>query len=487
MGKVYAAINLKSFYSSVECRERGLDPLTTNLVVADQSRTEKTICLAVSPSLKKYGIPGRARLFEVIAKVKAINFDRQQKAPGGKFIGKSTDEKVLAEHPEFALDFIVAKPRMHKYIDYSQEIFATYLQHVAPEDIFAYSIDEVFCDISGYLRLQNYTPREFVTMMIRNVYKRTGITATAGIGTNLYLAKIAMDIIAKHAKPNEFGVRIAELDEKSYREQLWDYQPITDFWRVGCGTARRLASRQMYTMGDVARCSLTNEDLLFKLFGVNAELLIDHAWGVEPVGIREIKNYQPHDRSLCNGQVLSRPYNHTEARTIVKEMVEDLALKLTLQNLVTDQLVLDLNYDTENPHSGETKINRYGKLAPKPAHGTLRLDAPSLELTRIRAGFVELFDKIANPDFTVRRITLTVGNLTLENEQPSPKQLNLFESQKSLARKSAEEISRHEKNLQNAIIKIRQRFGKNAIFSGINLEQGATGLSRRRQIGGHQE
>lgn len=487
MGKVYAAIDLKSFYSSVECRERGLDPLTTNLVVADQSRTEKTICLAVSPSLKKYGIPGRARLFEVIAKVKAINFDRLKNAPGNKFVGKSADEKILAEHPEFALDFIVAKPRMQKYIDYSQEIFATYLQHVAPEDIFAYSIDEVFCDISGYLRFRNYAPRDFVTMMIRDVYNKTGITATAGIGTNLYLAKIAMDIIAKHAKPNEFGVRIAELDERSYREQLWGHTPITDFWRIGRGTARRLASRQMYTMGDVARCSLTNEDLLFKLFGINAELLIDHAWGAEPVEIREIKNYQPHDRSLCNGQVLSRPYHNAEARVIVKEMVEDLVLKLTLQNLVTDQLVLDLNYDTNNPHNGETKINRYGKIAPKPAHGTFRLDVPSLKLTKIRTGFVELFDKIANPDFTVRRITLTVGNLASEQEQRTPKQLNLFESQKSPAKNLKTESSAHEKNLQNAIIKIRQRFGKNAIFSGINLEKGATGLNRRRQIGGHQE
>ncbi len=483
MKKVYAAIDLKSFYSSVECRERGLDPLTTNLVVADQSRTEKTICLAVSPNLREYGIPGRARLFEVIARVKAINFDRQKNAPNGKFIGKSANKKVLMDHPELALDFIVAKPRMQKYIDYSQKVFASYLKYIAPEDIFAYSIDEVFCDISGYLRLRNYAPRDFITMMIRDVHQQTGITATAGIGTNLYLAKIAMDIIAKHAKPNSFGVRIAELDERSYREQLWAHTPITDFWRTGRGTARRLRNHQMYTMGDVARCSITNEDLLFKLFGVNAELLIDHAWGIEPVGIHEIKSYRPRDHSLTNGQVLSRPYHHNEARIIVKEMVEDLVLKLTLQNLVTDQLVLDLNYDSSNKPSNDTKINHYGKVVPKPAHGTLRLNDPSLELSKIRAGFTKLFDEIANPTFTIRKITLTIGNLVPENCQNAvPKQLNLFDAKKTVVKNSI-----HEKNLQAAILKIRKRFGKNAIFSGINLEKGATGLDRRRQIGGHQE
>lgn len=482
MEKFYAAIDLKSFYSSVECHERGLDPLTTNLVVADSSRTEKTICLAVSPSLRAYGIPGRARLFEVIARVKAINFDRLKNAPNGKFIGKSANEKVLAQHPEFALDFVIAKPRMQKYIDYSQEIFATYLKHVAPDDIYAYSIDEVFCDISGYLRLRNYTPEEFVTMMIRDVYEQTGITATAGIGTNLYLAKIAMDIIAKHAKPNDFGVRIAKLDEESYRKQLWSHTPITDFWRIGRGTARKLNNHQMHTVGDVARCSIINEGLLFKLFGVNAELLIDHAWGIEPVGIHKIKNYQPHDHSLTNGQVLSRPYHYNEARIIVKEMVEDLILKLTLRNIVTDQLVLDLNYDSSNKPNGEAKTNHYGKIVPKPAHGTLRLDSPSLELSKIRMGFLRLFDETANPDFTIRKITLTIGNLVPENYQNPPKQLSLFGVKETTTKEPW-----REKNLQAAIIKIRKRFGKNAIFSGVNLEDGATGLNRRRQIGGHQE
>jgi len=487
MEKVYAAIDLKSFYSSVECKERDLDPLTTNLVVADSSRTEKTICLAVSPSLREYGIPGRARLFEVIAKVKSINFDRQKLAPAGKLIGKSSDKATLARHPELALDFIIAKPRMQKYLDYSEEIFATYLEHIAPEDIFAYSIDEVFCDISGYLKLHNYTPREFVTKLIHDVYQKTGITATAGIGSNLYLAKIAMDIIAKHTEPNEFGVRIAELNEKSYREELWEHTPITDFWRVGPGIAKRLKNRQMYTMGDVARCSITNEDLLFKLLGVNAELLIDHAWGTEPTEIRDVKNYQPRDHSLSNGQVLPRPYNYSEARVIIKEMAEDLALKLTRQNLLTDQLVLDLIYDTNNQATGETKINRYGKLAPKPAHGTKRLDSPSLELSQIRAGFLELFAEIADPNLTIRKIILTMGNLIHENEKSALRQLDLFSAQKSKTKKLHAKKSAHEKELQKAIIKIREKFGKNAIFSGVNLEESATGMKRRRQIGGHQE
>lgn len=485
MEKVYAAIDLKSFYSSVECQERGLDPMTTNLVVADSSRTEKTICLAVSPSLRKYGIPGRARLFEVIAKVKSINYDRKKAAPGGNFTGKSHDETTLAEHPDFALDFIVAKPRMQKYLDYSQKIFTTYLNHVAPEDIFAYSIDEVFCDISGYLRLRNFTPEDFVTQMVRDVYERTGITATAGIGTNLYLAKIAMDIIAKHAEPNEFGVRIAALNEKSYREKLWGHTPITDFWRVGPGIAKRLKNRQMYTMGDVARCSIINEDLLFKLLGVNAELLIDHAWGIEPTEIRDVKNYQPRDRSLSNGQVLSRPYNFSEARTIIKEMSEDLALKLTFKNLSTDQLVLDLIYDSQNKITGESKINRYGKAMPKPAHGTLRLNLPSKKLSQIRSGFLELYDKIANPNFTIHKINLIVGNLKTESEileNLKFRQLDLFDAKNQNAKNS-----KHEEELQNAIIKIRERFGKNAIFSGVDLDDGATGKDRRRQIGGHQE
>ncbi len=481
MEKVYAAIDLKSFYSSVECRERGLDPLTTNLVVADSSRTEKTICLAVSPSLREYGIPGRARLFEVIAKVQSINYDRQKLAPNRKFVDKSSDKAVLAEHPEFALDFVIAKPRMQKYLDYSQEIFATYLRHIAPEDIFAYSIDEVFCDISGYLKLHHYTPREFVTKIIHDVYQKTGITATAGIGSNLYLAKIAMDIIAKHAEPNEFGVRIAELGEKSYRQKLWTHTPITDFWRVGPGIARRLKSRQMYTMGDVARCSIINEDLLFKLLGVNAELLIDHAWGIEPTEISDIKNYQPRDHSLSNGQVLSRPYSYTETRTIIKEMSEDLALKLTFRNLVTDQLVLDLIYDTDNQTTGETKINRYGKSMPRPAHGTFRLDAPSMELSQIRAGFLQLFEQIADQRLQIRKVILSAGNLAPENTATSaPRQLNLFE-----ARSDNRYDPKREKELQNAIIKIREKFGKNAIFSGTNLENEATGKERRRQIGGH--
>lgn len=459
--KFYAAIDLKSFYSSVECQERGLDPLTTNLVVADPTRTDKTICLAVSPSLRqKYGLPGRARLFEVNRKAR-----------------------------EFGFDFIIAPPRMSYYLEYSQKIYRTYLDFVAPEDIFAYSIDEIFCDITSYLKMHNYTPAEFVSMMISEVYKRTGITATAGIGTNLFLAKVAMDVIAKHAEPNNFGARLAELNEKTFREQLWTHQPLTDFWRIGPATARRLKSRGMYTLGDVARCSLTNEDLLFQLFGVNAELLIDHAWGVETATIPEIKNYRPETKSLSNGQVLSCPYQPSKARTIVKEMAESLALELAAKHYSTDHLVLDLIYDVENTEAGQKsgltiKSDHYGRKIIKPAHGTIRLPFRSSAISVIRDYFLQLFDQIINPNFSVRKIYLAAGSLVSTGTSASNSSLfqpDLFTDLAELEHK----INQSQK-LEQAILDIRKRFGKNAILSGSNFEPGATGRSRHRQIGGHQ-
>lgn len=459
--KFYAAIDLKSFYSSVECQERGLDPLTTNLVVADPTRTDKTICLAVSPSLRqKYGLPGRARLFEVNRKAR-----------------------------EFGFDFIIAPPRMSYYLDYSQKIYRTYLDFVAPEDIFAYSINEVFCDITSYLKLHGYTPAKFVSMMISEVYKRTGITATAGIGTNLFLAKVAMDIIAKHTEPNDFGARLAELNEKTFREQLWTHQPLTDFWRIGPATARHLKNRGMYTLGDVARCSLTNEDLLFGLFGVNAELLIDHAWGIETATIPEIKNYHPETKSLSNGQVLSRPYQPLEARTIVKEMAESLALELATKHYSTDHLVLDLIYDVENTKAGQKsgltiKSDHYGRKIIKPAHGTIRLPFRSSAISVIRDYFLQLFDQIIDPKFSIRKIYLAAGSLVSTDTSASSS--SLFQPDLFTDLAELEHKTNQSRKLEQAILDIRKRFGKNAILTGSNFEPGATGRTRHRQIGGHQ-
>lgn len=457
--KFYAAIDLKSFYSSVECQERGLDPLTTNLVVADPTRTDKTICLAVSPALReKYGLSGRARLFEVNQKAR-----------------------------EFGFDFIIAPPRMSYYLEYSQKIYRTYLDFIAPEDIFAYSIDEVFCDISSYLQLPKYTPAEFVTKIIQAVYERTGITATAGIGTNLFLAKVAMDIIAKHTAPNAFGARLAELNEQSFREQLWTHEQLTDFWRIGPATARRLRSRGMYTLGDVARCSLTNEDLLFQLFGVNAELLIDHAWGVETATIPEIKNYRPHSKSLSSGQVLMRPYQTSEARTIVKEMAENLALELAAKHCLSDHFVLTIIYDVENTPAGQksgltVKTDRYGRKIIKPAHGTIRLPAPTSSIANIRSNFLKLFDRIMNPKFSVRKIYLSAESLASSNDTSNAPlfQPDLFADTTTLATPT-----KQDSKLEQAVLSIRKRYGKNAILTGSNFEPGATGRSRHHQIGGH--
>lgn len=458
--KYYAAIDLKSFYSSVECQERGLDPLTTNLVVADPTRTDRTICLAVSPSLRqKYGLPGRARLFEVNRKAR-----------------------------EFGFDFIIAPPRMSYYLEYSQKVYRTYLDFVAPEDIFAYSIDEIFCDITSYLEIHHYTPAEFVAMMIRAVYEHTGITATAGIGTNLFLAKVAMDIIAKHSEPNNFGARIAELNEQTFREQLWAHQPLTDFWRIGPATARKLKSRGMYTLGDVARCSLANEDLLFQLFGVNAELLIDHAWGIETATIPEIKNYHPETKSISNGQVLKRPYQTSEARTIVKEMAESLALELAAKNYLTDHLVLHLIYDVENTPTGQkrgliTKSDHYGRKIIKPAHGTIRLPLPTNTIATIRDYFLELFDQIINSDFSIRKIYLSANSLSSSDSPASNKPLFQPDLFTDLAK--LERDTKRSQELEQAILNIRKRFGKNAILTGSNFEPGATGRTRHQQIGGH--
>ncbi len=511
MGKVYAAIDLKSFYASVECAERGLDPLTTNLVVANAERTEKTICLAISPSLKSYGLPGRARLFEVNQKVYDINYSRKLAAPEHRFIGKSINNERLLQHPELELSFLIAPPRMSKYVEVSQKIYDVYLQFLAPDDIFAYSIDEIFCDLTSYLKMYQSSARDLVTKIITAVYQTTGITATAGIGTNMYLAKIAMDILAKHAQPNALGVRIAELDEMSYREQLWHHQPITDFWRIGPGTAKRLRKNFMYTMGDVARCSLNNEDLLYKTFGVNAELLIDHAWGYESVEITDAKRHIPKSKSLNHSQVLAKPYDFAQARTIVDEMSEVITLEMMGKNFTTDQLVLHISYDV----SSMSKINlhpdipitkdRHGRNKPKSAHGTWRLNQHSDLLQEIRAGFLELYDQYVCPDFSVRKVSLTVANLhTNHTHVPRLVQTSLFDNTKTISSMHAnsskhmqtsygtaiptpQKTTEQQRNLQIALTAIRQKYGKNAILRGANFADGATGRQRNHQIGGHQE
>jgi DNA polymerase V len=416
MNKIYAAIDLKSFYASVECREKGLDPLTTNLVVADETRTEKTICLAVSPSLKSYGIPGRARLFEVVQKVKEINLQRKMKISNHTFTGKSFNNIELQNNKTLELDYIAAPPRMAYYMKYSAAIYNIYLKYIAPEDIFSYSIDEVFCDITKYLESYNMTAKELVTKMIMDVYKTTGITATAGIGTNLFLCKVAMDIGAKHITPDKYGVRIAILDEMSFRKKLWNHTPITDFWRIGRGYAKRLAKYNMYTMGDVAKCSIENEELLYKLFGVNAELLIDHSWGWECATIDSIKSYKPETKSLSSGQVLHCPYNFEKTRLILKEMVELLVLEMVEKQYITDMLVLDVIYDVENLknknyskfYNGEVKKDRYGRDIPKEAHGTFRLENKTSSTKSIMNGFLKLYDDIVNNKLLIRKVYICV-------------------------------------------------------------------------------
>lgn len=491
---IYAAIDLKSFYASVECQERGLNPITTNLVVADSSRTEKTICLAVSPSLKAYGIPGRARLFEVVQKVKEVNIDRKRKAPNQTFTGSSYDDIALKKNPDLELSYIVAPPRMSHYMKCSTNIYNVYLKWFSPEDIYVYSIDEVFIDITHYLKAYNMKARELITKVIQDVYETTGITATAGIGTNLYLCKVAMDIVAKHVEPNRNGVRIAGLDEMTYRKLLWDHRPITDFWRVGKGYAKKLEEHRIYTMGDIARVSIQNEELLYKLFGINAELLIDHAWGWEPVTIKQIKAYKPTTNSISSGQVLHCPYNYEQTKLIVKEMTELLTLDLVEKNLVTNQIVLTVGYDIENlidpyisnSYKGEITIDRYGRKIPKHAHGTINLDHKTASTKIIMEVTMKLYEKIMNKQLLVRRINITANNVGDEEtakKEKSFEQIDLFTNYQEKVEKTQKEKT--EKELQKAMIDIKKRYGKNAILKGMNLQEGGTTIERNGQIGGH--
>ena len=490
----YVAIDLKSFYASVECVERGRDPLKTNLVVADASRTDKTICLAVSPALKSYGIPGRPRLFELLQKVREINKARLSKAPGGQFTGASDDADELAADPGLELEMIIAPPRMAHYIKSSTKIYGIYMKYVAPEDVHVYSIDEVFIDVTDYLAAAKMTAREFAMMLVREVVGVTGITATAGVGTNLYLCKIAMDIVAKKMPADENGVRIAELDEMSYRKLLWDHTPLTDFWRIGRGYAKRLASAGMFTMGDVARCSLADEDLLYKLFGINAELLIDHAWGYESCTMADIKSYRPESNSLSSGQVLTRPYAFDEARLVMREMADSLVLDMVDKGVTTDQIVLHVGYDMSNlkdeealkRYKGEIAADYYGRLVPKSAHGSVNLGKSTSSTRLIMDAATKLFDEIMDRSLTVRRINISAMNLSFEGkaeEEPQYEQMSLFTDYE----KEEEEKQKleREKNRQKAVLEIQKRFGKNAILKGMNFLEGGTARERNKQIGGH--
>lgn len=502
--KTYIAIDLKSFYASVECRERNRDPLTTNLVVADPSRTEKTICLAVSPSLKAYGIPGRARLFEVVQKVREVNNIRRRNIPDHHFTGASDDSTKLGTDPTLQLDYIIAPPRMALYMEYSTRIYDIYLKYIAPEDIHIYSVDEVFMDVTGYLNTYHMTARELAMMMIRDVLKTTGITATAGIGTNLYLCKIAMDIVAKHIEPDKDGMRIAELDEMAYRRNLWSHRPITDFWRVGQGYAKKLAEYGLYTMGDVARCSvgktneLYNEDLLYKLFGINAELLIDHAWGYEPCTMYQIKAYKPETNSICTGQVLHCPYDFDKTRLVVKEMTDLMSLDLVDKGLVTDQIVLTIGYDIDNltdparkkRYKGAVTTDRYGRKVPKHAHGTINLKRQTSSTQMLMDAVMELYDRIVDKDLLIRRINITANKLADEHtvaNDDAYEQLDFFtdyEAVKKQREKEEADLDR-ERHMQEAMLSIKKKYGKNAILKGMNLQEGATAKDRNAQIGGH--
>ncbi len=502
--RTYIAIDLKSFYASVECVERGLDPLITNLVVADTSRTEKTICLAVSPSLKSYKIPGRARLFEVVQRVEEVNADRKSALKNKNFEGKSYNSLLLNNNPYLAVDYIAAKPRMSLYMEYSTRIFDIYLKYIAPEDMHVYSVDEVFMDVTAYLNTYGLTPRELAMKMIHDVLETTGITATAGIGSNMYLCKIAMDIVAKHVKPDEDGVRLAELDEMSYRRLLWNHRPLTDFWRVGAGYTRKLEKAGLMTMGDIARCSLGtekdyyNEDLLYKMFGVNAELLIDHAWGYEPALISDIKAYKPENNSISSGQVLQCPYDYDKTRLIVKEMTELLVLDLVDKKLVTDQLVLTVGYDVDNlidpvvraAYRGEFTIDRYGRAIPKHAHGTANLGKYSTSTRLIMTKMMELYDRIVDPKLLTRRINVCANhviNEKLAKNEHQYEQMDIFSLLDNEVEKEPEkeEQLESEHRIQEAVIDIKKKFGKNAILKGMNLEEGGTTIERNSQIGGH--
>lgn len=502
--RTYIAIDLKSFYASVECVERGFDPLTTNLVVADASRTEKTICLAVSPSLKAYGIPGRERLFQVVQKVREVNAARLRKAPGRAFSGTSCNDTELKFSPGLSLDYIVAPPRMAYYIKYSTRIYNIYLKYIAPEDIHVYSIDEVFLDATDYLNTYNLSARELATKMILDVLKTTGITATAGIGSNLYLCKVAMDIQAKHIPADHNGIRIAELDEMSYRRSLWSHRPLTDFWRVGKGYAKKLEEHGLFTMGDIVRCSLGkptdyyNEDLLYKLFGINAELLIDHAWGWEPCTIADIKAYKPSTNSLGSGQVLQSAYTFEKAKLIVREMTDLLVLDLVDKRLVTDQLVLTVGYDVENLTDSKTKksyhgaitTDRYGRAVPKSAHGSANFGRQTSSTKLILDAVTELFERIVDKTLLVRRVNITANHVvdeTTVKKADSFEQLDLFTNYAAAQEKEEDEKAQltREKRMQKAMLEIKKKHGKNAILRGMNLKEGATTVDRNKQIGGH--
>lgn len=491
---IYIAIDLKSFYASVECIERNLDPLTTNLVVADKSKTEKTICLAVSPSLKQYGISGRARLFEVIQKVKEVNTRRWDNIHHKKFIDKSYDDIELKQNPHLELDYIIAPPRMAFYIEYSTKIYEIYLKYVASEDIHVYSIDEVFIDVTNYLSASGKNPREFAKEIILDIFQTTGITATAGIGTNLYLAKVAMDIVAKHIKPDKDDVRIAWLNEKMYRKYLWTHKPITDFWRVGRGYANRLKKLGLYTMGDIAKCSVGkeddyyNEDLLYKTFGVNAELLIDHAWGYEPCTMKDIKAYKPEHTSIGTGQVLSSPYSFHKAKIVVKEMVDALALDLVDKNLLTDQISITIGYDRENlsMYHGEVAMDRYGRKIPKHAHGTVRFKRHTSSSKLMQEALMEWYEKHVDPILTIRRINMSANQVISEQEFKSRatyQQIDIFTDNQKLL-KQDEDLEK-EKRLQQATLEIKKKYGKNAVLKALDLQTGATAKERNGMIGGH--
>ena len=503
--KCYICCDLKSFYASVECVERGLDPMTTNMVVADQRRTEKTICLAVSPTLKAYGIPGRARLFEVVQRVKEINTQRKRKSPGRQLTGASWNDPEVRQNPALALDYLVAPPRMAHYIDWSTKIYEVYLKYAAPEDIHIYSIDEVFIDVTNYLGTFHMTGRELARTIILDILETTGITAAAGLGTNLYLAKVAMDIEAKHVPADDCGVRIAELDEMSYRQALWTHRPLTDFWRVGKGYASKLEAHGLYTMGDIARCSIGkpadfhNEELLYRLFGVNAELLIDHAWGWEPCTIADVKAYQPENKSIVSGQVLPCPYDFEKARLVVREMADALALDLVDKRLVTDQLVLTVGYDMENltdprrsrDYHGPVSTDRYGRIIPKHAHGTANLERRTSSGEDLLRAVTALYDRIVNRHLLIRRLSLSAGRLLDEAvvpRQEQPEQMDLFTDYAAREAQRAEDAAAHarERRLQETMLDIKKKYGKNAILKGMSLEEGATAKSRNGQIGGHQ-
>ena len=495
----YIAIDLKSFYASVECRDRGLDPLDTNLVVADESRTDKTICLAVTPTLKSFGISGRARLFEVKQKVKEVNADRKRNLRGREFSGFSHFYSELSKDPSLELDFIIAPPRMAYYMEYSTRIYEIYMKYVAPEDIIVYSIDEVFMDVTDYLQTYRMSPRDLAMKMILEVLETTGITATAGIGTNLYLCKVAMDVMAKHIPSDENGVRIAFLDEMTYRRELWSHRPSTDFWRVGRGYAKKLETYGIYTMGDVARCSEQNEELLYRLFGKNAELLIDHAWGWEPCTVEAVKAYRPESSSLGSGQVLQCPYDAEKAKLVVREMADALSLDLVEKRLVTDQIVITVGYDIENltdperrkKYRGEMVTDRYGRQIPKHAHGTENLESFTSSTQKMVEAASVLYDRIVDKNLLIRRMNITANNIVEEKaaqqKNNSYQQLDLFTDYAAEEEQEKQEALRleRERKLQEATITIKKKFGKNAILKGMSLQEGATAKNRNEQIGGH--